>query len=150
MVGLLVALTAVSCRDVLPDCQDPLGCVTIRPNDSIQIATMLSLSGNTAVIGEDALRGIELAVAEREGKLLNHDIELLGFDSGCNQRLGGRAAESIAGNESVLGIIGPTCSDVARTVIPIVNEAGQLLISPSATALRLRNSDFLMLTYCFQ
>jgi len=134
MVGLLVMLTAVSCRDVLPDCQDPLGCITIRPHDSIKIAYLLSLSGSTAVLGEDALRGVELAVAQRDNVLLNHDIELLGFDSGCNQRLGERAAQSIAENEAVAGIIGPTCSDVARVAIPIINQAGQVMISPSATA----------------
>ncbi len=134
-------LTAVSCRDVLPACEDPLGCVTIRPNDSIQIATMLSLSGGTAVIGEDALHGVELAVAQRDGMLLNHEIELLGFDSGCNQRLGERAAEAVAANNAVIGVIGPTCSDVARTVIPIINEAGQIIISPSATASNLTDDQ---------
>ena len=131
---LMVLFTAVSCRNALPPCEDPLGCVTVRPNESIQIAYLLSMSGNTAVIGEDALRGLEMAVADRDGELLNHPIELLGFDSGCNQRMGGRAADSIADNETVLGIIGPTCSDVARTVIPTVGEAGQLIISPSANA----------------
>jgi branched-chain amino acid transport system substrate-binding protein len=131
---LMVIFTAVSCRNPLPSCEDPLGCVTIRPNDPIQIAYMLSLSGDTAVIGNDSLRGIELAVVERGDQLLDHPIELVRYDSGCNLRLGGRAAESIVESGTIVGIIGPTCSDVARSVIPTVNEAGQLLISPSATA----------------
>lgn len=131
---LLLSITAISCRDALPPCEDSVGCINIRPNDPIQIAYLLSLSGETAVIGEDALRGIELALDRHENEILGHEIQLLGFDAACRTQAGEQAVSRMSGNDSLVGIIGPICSDVARAVMPMVDEQGFVLISPSATA----------------
>lgn len=122
------------CGNTLPDCTDPLGCVTVRPNQPLQIGYLLPLSGPASVLGEDLLRGIELAVADRNGELMGHPISLQAGDDGCSAAVGQRSLSLMLADDAVLGIIGPGCSDVARTLLPAINNAGVLTISPSATA----------------
>ena len=72
-------------------CDDAIGCVEIGPDDPIHIAYMLTISGATASLGEDSRGGIEIAIDDRGGELLGHEIRLTGEDSGCSAE-GGQAA----------------------------------------------------------
>ena len=101
---------------------------------------MLTISGATAFLGEDSLGGIEIAIDER-GELLGHDIELVGEDSLCNSEGGQTAATKITADDSILGIVGTTCSGSASAALPIVSEAGMFMISASNTDPRLTDDD---------
>ncbi|MBP8001664.1 MAG: branched-chain amino acid ABC transporter substrate-binding protein [Chloroflexi bacterium] len=122
-------------------CDDAIGCVEIGPDDPIHIAYMLSISGATAFLGEDSRGGIEIAIDDRGGQLLDHDITLTGEDTLCNAEGGQSAAQKIAADTTIVGIIGTTCSSEAVAAMPTLSEAGMVMISPSNTSPRLTEPD---------
>jgi len=115
-------------------CTDELGCVEIAPDEPIHIAYILTISGATAFLGEDSRGGIEIAIDDRGGELLGHEIELTGEDSGCSAEGGQTAAQKVAADTTVLGVIGTSCSSAGTSSLPIISQAGLVMISPSNTA----------------
>ena len=133
-VLLLIAwgLLVIACADPDLVCDDPLGCVRIGANDSIEIAYLLALSGEAGYLGQDSLRGIELALLERDNLFMDHPVEMVGQDTECIVEQGRVAALETAENPLIIGVIGSTCSAVTEVVIPIIDRAGQIIISPSS------------------
>ena len=123
------------------DCADPLGCIEVAPDDPIVLGAMLTYSGANAFFGEDSLGGIELAIIARGGRLLGRDIELAIEDELCTSEGGQAAAQRLAADPTVVGIIGPSCSSAAQGALPIISEAGMLTISPSNTSPALTSTD---------
>jgi branched-chain amino acid transport system substrate-binding protein len=113
-------------------CEDELGCVVVSPGEPIHIAYLLDTSGAAASIGEDSLRGVEIAV-DQKGGILDHPIELTGEDSGCNRETGKAAAAAIAADPSVVAVIGTSCSTAASEAAPVISQAGLVMVSPSNT-----------------
>lgn len=129
---LLLSLLLTACG--APNtCTDPLGCVFIGGDEPITIAVALTLSGPVSPYGIDALRGVELAIADQE-KLMNHPIVLLQEDETCTAGGGQEAATRLAANPAVVGVIGATCTSATEQAAKILGEAGMVLISPSSTA----------------
>ena len=122
-------------------CDDPLGCVELGPDDPIVIGTMLVVSGANSALGLDAQGGVELAIAGRGGTLLGRELELIVEDSLCSAEGGQAAAQRLAADEAIIGIIGTSCSSAAQGALPIVSEAGLLMIAPSNTSPSLTNDD---------
>ena len=139
VLSMLVGLSAPALADA--HCMDELGCVEVGPDDPIVIAAMLSLSGATSFYGEDSLGGIELAILGRDGMLLGRDVTVVEEDSLCTAEGGQSAAQRVAADESVVGIIGTTCSGAAQGAMPIISDAGMLMISSSNTSPSLTNDD---------
>lgn len=102
---------------------------------------MLVTSGENAILGADSLGGIEIALSDRDNRLLGHPIELIGIDSKCSAAGGEAAAREIITEPDLVGIIGPSCSSAAARAIPIISEAGLILISPSTTGPSLTNPN---------
>lgn len=127
-------LFLAACQPAPLACDDPLGCIVVRPNGPVRLVTLLPVTGDTAVWAQELTRGINLAITNRGGELLNHDIELLALDSACDPEIGQQAVQTINGDETVVAIIGPACSDVATAVLPTVHRNNWLLISPASTA----------------
>ena len=98
-------------------CTDAIGCVEIGPDDPIHIAYMLTISGATASLGEDSRGGIEIAIDDRGGELLGHEISLTGEDSGCSAEGGQAAAQKVAADTTIVGIIGTNCSSEAEAAM---------------------------------
>ena len=148
MKKVLLLFTALSllCVFSLPamadgHCMDELGCVEVGPDDPIVIGAMLSVSGATSFYGEDSLGGVEIAMNARDGMLLGRDLELVVEDELCTAEGGQAAAQRMAADETLVGIIGTTCSGAAQGAMPILSEAGMLMISSSNTSPRLTNTD---------
>jgi branched-chain amino acid transport system substrate-binding protein len=95
---------------------------------------MLSISGATAFLGEDSVGGIEIAINDRDGKLLGHDILLTGEDELCSAEGGQTAATKLASDPTIVGVIGSTCSSAMTAAMDTVTGAGLSIISPSNTA----------------
>ncbi len=114
-------------------CQDALGCVTIPPDKPIRIGVALTLSGPDAPYGIDALRGVELAIADK-GSVAGRSIELVKEDDRCDPKAGEEAARRLASDPTILGVIGETCSGGSIPAARVLSEAGMVLISPSSTA----------------
>ncbi len=115
--------------------------VCVAKGDPIHIAYALTVSGATATLGEDSKGAIEIAIDDKGGQLLGHPLELTGEDTLCNAEGGQAAGTKLAADPSVVGIIGTNCSSEARAAMPLISEAGMVMISPSNTNPDLTNPD---------
>ena len=139
LLGLFAALGVPSLAD--GHCMDELGCVEVGADDPIVVGAMLTVSGATSFLGEDSQGGVELAIIDRDGMLLGREIELVVEDSLCNSEGGQSAAQRLAADETVVGVVGTNCSGAAQGALPIISDAGMLMISPSNTSPSLTNDD---------
>jgi len=130
VLGLFAALAPV--QAAAPN--DPLGVVTIKKGQPIHLAYWFVVAGPDASLGTDTKRGVELAIDDRGGKLLDHPIKLTGQDTNCGPEGGQAAATKIASDPSVVAAIGSNCSSAARPGTPILWKAGISTVSPSNTA----------------
>ena len=142
ILTLLSLLTAFS-MPALGDghCDDALGCVEVGPYDPIAVGAMLTVSGAVSFLGQDSQGGIELALLARGETLLGRDLELVVEDSLCSAEGGQAAAQRLTADETIVGIIGTSCSGAAQGALPIVSDAGMLMIAPSNTSPSLTNDD---------
>ena len=101
---------------------------------------MLVVSGAVSYLGEDSLGGIELAILHR-GELLGREIELVVEDSLCSAEGGQAAAQRLSADETIVGVIGTSCSSAAQGAMPIISAAGMVMIAPSNTSPFLTNDD---------
>lgn len=101
----------------------------------MEIGTLLSMSGPTAAIGEDARNGARVAadLLDPPGEILGHAIEWVDEDDRCSVQ-GKYGARDLASDPDVVTVIGTTCSVAALGVSDtILGEQGIVLISPSNT-----------------
>ncbi len=111
----------------------PLGAVEVAPGDDIQIRLMLSLT-ELDNLGSPEYHGAILAV-EDYGPIKGHAVSMgAGLDSLCTGEGGGAAADTATGDPRVVGAIGTSCSVAAVEALPIISEAGLVMVSPSNTA----------------
>ena len=123
------------------ECADDLGCVEIAPDEKIVFGGILRLSGPEPWTGNVAVNAFELAALARDGRLLGREIELVLEDSACTEEGGMEAARRMVANRSIVGIIGTNCSLAAKGALPVISEAGWLMISPSNSSPFLTNAD---------
>lgn len=133
---LFLVLFFISCGKQSPsfECSDNFGCVSIGPGDPVKIGVLQSLSGRTAPLGQEQVRGLELALDKRKGQILGHPIALQMEDTGCTSEGGANAVLKILADPEVIAIFGTTCSGAARTVSHAMSEAGLTMISGNNSA----------------
>ena len=141
LLGVVFSLALSACGGAAPECEDEIGCVEVAPDEPIRLAYMLTISGPTAFLGEDSRGGIEIAIDDRGGEIVGHTIELVGEDSLCSAEGGQTAAQKVAADTQVVGVIGTNCSSAGTAASPILSEAGMLMISPSNTAAALTDAE---------
>jgi branched-chain amino acid transport system substrate-binding protein len=112
---------------------DPLGVITIQSADPIHLAFWGVLAGADASLGQDALYGAQVAVDDKGGKLLGHDIRLTSEDGGCTPEGGATAAQKLAADKTIVALVGSSCSDETVGGIKSLTDAGMTTISPSNT-----------------
>ena len=112
---------------------DPLGVITIPSGEKIHVAFWGVLSGADASLGEDSLYGAQIAVDDKGGKLLGFDINLTTEDGLCTVDGGAAAAQKMASDNTIVGLIGSSCSDETVGGIAALTNAGLTTISPSNT-----------------
>jgi branched-chain amino acid transport system substrate-binding protein len=111
----------------------PKGAVTVGPGEPIKIASLQSITGETASLGTDQVTAIEIAIEDR-GELLGHPIEMQSEDDGCAAEAGTTAATKIASDPQIVGVVGSSCSGAAVPAAQILTDAGIVLISGSNTS----------------
>ncbi len=101
-------------------CEDEFGCVEVAKDEPIRIAYSFVLSGPDASLGEDTKRGVEMAAEEVQfegqdvGMIQGHPIEVIGEDSLCTPEGGQTAAQKLAADPKIAGVVGTNCSSAAR------------------------------------
>ena len=59
----------------LYECNDSIGCLQIAKDQPINFAILQALTGKVASLGNEQIRGIELAVLNRKGQILGHPVK---------------------------------------------------------------------------
>lgn len=133
---MVASMVLAACGAAAPafECTDAIGCVDIAPDEAVHIASMLTISGATAYLGQDSQGAIEIAIDDKGGELLGHPIEYTSEDSGCSPEGGQTAATKVAADPTILGVIGTNCSSAASAALETISGAGLVLISSSNTA----------------
>jgi branched-chain amino acid transport system substrate-binding protein len=135
-LAIVTTLFLVACQSGPPpfECTDAIGCVTIGPEAPLKLAALHPLTGDVGPLGTEHIESSELAIAERDGKLLGHPIELQREDELCTQEGGTTGALKIVADPQVVAILGTSCSGAAVPAAKIMSEKGLVMISPSNTA----------------
>ncbi len=99
----------------------------------IKIGAILNLTGNFADTGENAKRGIDLAVGEvnQAGGVLGRPVEMVYEDNLGDNPKGGLSALYNLINRDVRLIIGPDFTPTATVLAPVAEKANVVIISPS-------------------
>ena len=112
---------------------DEFGCVEIPTGEPIHIVFWGVLSGADGTLGEDSKRGVEIAIDDQGGTLLGHDIQLTTEDGLCTPEGGATAAQKLAADTTIAGLIGPNCTDEVLGGTQTITDAGMTTVSSSAT-----------------
>src|SRR5918995_5653320 len=114
--------------------EDEFGCVEIAEGDPITLGTLLAISGENASLGQDSQNGVVVATNMRDNQVAGHPIEFDHQDDLCAAEGGQTGAQALAAEESVVAVIGTTCSSAGEPAAQILSESGITVISPSNTA----------------
>jgi branched-chain amino acid transport system substrate-binding protein len=112
--------------------------ITIPADEPVKIAYLLWESNP---LGEDQVRGVEIAIADFGAEIQGHPVELTGLDSECNEFAGQQGALKLMEDKDILGIVGTSCSIPALKAAPIVFENNRVMISPSTSSPELTTAD---------
>jgi branched-chain amino acid transport system substrate-binding protein len=111
-----------------------LGEVVIPAGEKIQIRSLEAISGDVAFLGVPNQRGTELAIADF-GAIEGFEVDLgTPLDDLCDSAGGQAAAQTIVSDEQVVGVIGTSCSGAAVAAMPLISQAGLVMISASNTS----------------
>lgn len=128
-----VALIASACQGAASPPTDEFRVVTIGPGEKVHIAFWGVLSGADASLGQDSLTGVQVAVDDKGGKFMDHDINLTTEDGLCTVDGGAAAGAKMASDTTIVGLIGSNCSDETVGGIKALTDAGLTTISMSNT-----------------
>jgi len=109
---------------------------------TISVGAVLPLSGENASQGEDARRGIELALARKSADLLKKGlkVKLVFVDDRSEPELGRKVTRGLIEEDRVRAVIGPFTSPVFLAVAPMVQAREVVLVSGSATTPQVRRA----------
>lgn len=117
---------------------DEFGCVEIAEGDPITIGTALAITGDVATLGLDSQYGAEVAANFKmeEGGVLGRDVEFIHEDAGCGDAATGQTAAQalVAESDSLVAVMGTSCSRTAVPAAPVLAQEGIVLISSSNTS----------------
>lgn len=130
-----LALVVAACGggEAAPEAGD-LGAVTVPDGEAIQIRSLEAITGEVAFLGVPNQNATEMAI-EDYGQIQGHDVTIgTGLDDLCSNEGGQAAAQTIASDDQVVGVIGTSCSGAAVAASPVISTAGMVMISPSNTS----------------
>jgi branched-chain amino acid transport system substrate-binding protein len=130
---MVASLVLTACVRKPYACTDPMGCITVGNAASIKVGSLLTMSGPDSVYGIDAVRGVEIAIADKK-QVFGHSVELVKVDDLCTEEGGQQGAAQLAAQADLAGVIGTTCSSASVPAATILTNAHMPLISPSSTA----------------
>ena len=102
---------------------------------TIKVGVNMELSGDVASYGQAELNGIKLAIAQvnTAGGVLGKQIELVEIDNTSSASEATSATTRLVTQDEVVAILGPATSGAFKASLPVSEEYGVAIISPSAT-----------------
>jgi len=111
-----------------------LGTVEVGAGEDIQIRALHAISGDVAFLGIPMSRGVDMAVSDY-GDIGGHGVNVgTWLDDLCSSDGGQAAAQTIVADESVVGVLGTSCSGAATAAAPLITGSGMVLVSGSNTS----------------
>jgi branched-chain amino acid transport system substrate-binding protein len=134
LVFTLLAAVALAacCPKAKYECTDEWGCATFAPGDKIKLGYVGPMTGDYAAFGTDISRGVELAV-KYHGAVMGFEVEVVVEDTQGTPEQGAAVANKFAADEKMAAVVGHTFSGSTEVAIPIYDDAGIAMMSPSAT-----------------
>lgn len=119
--------------------------------DTITIGTISPNTGNLAAYGESVVNAINLAVEEinTDGGVLGKPLAVISYDDKGDSTEGANAFNKLVG-EDVCAIIGSVTSGVTAGLAPLADESQIVLLTPTATADTITESDNYVFRTCFK
>ena len=131
---VLIAMGASACGEDADDA-DVGGSGSGSEKPVLTIGVIAPLDDGLTDFGHDIKNGVELAVkaANAADAVPGWTIEVRALDDSSDPDTGKKAAETLAADPTVAGVVGTYNSGVAREVAPILDEAGIVMVSPGNT-----------------
>lgn len=142
---LALALSAVLALGALAGCSSQPS--TVEAGSTIKIGVLAPLTGTNAEYGKGFEVGTQMAVdrINEAGGVNGHKLELVVKDSKGDQKESSDLCRMFADDQEIMAIIGDFTSGACMANAPIVDEAGIVQLSPTAS-----NPDYAgMSDYCF-
>jgi len=133
-LGALALIAAACGGGAVEFSAGDLGAVEVGPGEAIQIRSLNTLTGDAATLGIPNDNAVRMAVDDY-GEIKGHAVDVgTSHDDLCSSDGGQSATQAIVSDESVVGVIGTTCSGAATAATPLISDAGMVMISPSNTS----------------
>ncbi|MGN1180839.1 MAG: ABC transporter substrate-binding protein [Suilimivivens sp.] len=119
--------------------------------DTITIGTISPNTGTLAAYGESVVNAINLAVEEinANGGVLGKNLAVISYDDKGDSTEGANAFNKLVG-EDVCAIIGSVTSGVTAGLAPLADESQIVILTPTATADTITESDNYVFRTCFK
>lgn len=129
-IGILISAILVASVFTLS------GCGSSSSGDTIKIGTLGPYSGDTAMYGEAAKKGIQLAVDQvnNDGGINGKQVELVSYDTKGDTTEAVSAYNRLVNEDEVAAIAGPVLSGEALAVKDAAKEDNIPMVTPTATA----------------
>jgi branched-chain amino acid transport system substrate-binding protein len=115
-------------------------------NKTLSIGVVAPLTGDLSAIGNGIKNGVDLAIkkANADKMVEGVTLKLNAQDDTAKADVGATVAAKLVADSSVVGVVGPLNSSVARSVAPVMSQANLALISPANSATDLTGRDKLV------
>ncbi len=106
---------------------------------TVTIATVFPVTGADAAVGQAMQNAVDLAVQQNTSLGNGYTLAVKHVDEASYFL--GETMPSVAGDHSVMGIVGPLGSQAAATMLPVVEQNSIVTLSPGATLPGLTQAD---------
>jgi branched-chain amino acid transport system substrate-binding protein len=100
--------------------------------DRVKVGLVVTLSGPSAVLGQQARNGLEMAIKDLGGKVGGKDVELIVVDDELKPDVAVTKVRGLLERDKVDFVVGPIFSNVLGAIAKPVTDAQTFLISPNA------------------
>jgi branched-chain amino acid transport system substrate-binding protein len=104
---------------------------------TVAFAMVGPLTGPNASLGINIRDGASVAIKEANAKSTKYKYVLKPFDTQGDPAQAPGQKDKYVPDQEILGVVGPTFSGETKAVLPALEEAGLVMISPSATNIAL-------------
>ena len=103
-----------------------------QAQEKVKVGLVLTLSGSSASLGQQARNGFELAMKELGGKLGGREAEIVVIDDELKPDVAVTKVKGAIERDKVDFIVGPIFSNVLGAIVKPVTDSSTFLISPNA------------------
>jgi ABC-type branched-subunit amino acid transport system substrate-binding protein len=130
--GVQAEPTSPAPLTVLPEAVADSGQIVLHQPFAIVLAFSGPETGTGSALFTPLQQAAQKAI-EDHGPVKGFGVNLVAFDDNCTESGGAAAAQQIVADDRLVAVLGPVCSSAVRGALPILEQAGVVMISGSAT-----------------